>query len=73
MGGKYDNKEWDLDWENLFPRVSGYERMSDIKEVEITEIKVYSDCENVHHLTIRFPCLLLDQPLITLWHDFHLL
>ena len=33
-------KEWDLNWEHPFPRVSGYERRSDIKKVEITEITV---------------------------------
>ena len=40
MGGRRDNKEWDLHWENLLPRVSGYKR-SDIKEANITESRVY--------------------------------
>ena len=36
-----DKKEWDLNWEHPFPRVSRYKTRSDIKEVDITEFKVY--------------------------------
>ena len=35
MGGKRDNKEWDVNWEHPFPRVSGYKRRGDIKKVDI--------------------------------------
>ena len=41
MGGKRDNEEWDLSWEHPFPKVSGYKRRNDIKEVDITEFRVY--------------------------------
>ena len=41
MGGKYDNKEGDLIWEHPFPKVSGYKRGSDIKEGDITVVRVY--------------------------------
>ena len=41
MEGKHDNKELDLNKEHLFPRVSGYKRWIDNKEVHIMEFKVY--------------------------------
>ena len=37
---KHDNKEWDLNWEHLFPRVLGYKKKSDIKEVDDREFRV---------------------------------
>ena len=39
MGGTRDNKEWELNWEQPFPRILGYKRKSDIKEVDIMEIQ----------------------------------
>ena len=39
MGGKRDNKEWGLNWEHLFPSVSGYKRRSDIKDIDIMELE----------------------------------
>ena len=41
MGGKRDNKDWNLNLEHPFPRVSRYKRKSDIKEVDIMEFKAY--------------------------------
>jgi hypothetical protein len=41
MGGKRDNKEWDLNREPPFLRVSWYKRRSDIKEVDIMDFRVY--------------------------------
>ena len=41
MGGKCDNKKWDLNRARPFPRVLGYKGKSDIKEVGITEFKAY--------------------------------
>jgi hypothetical protein len=35
---KCDNKEWDLNYEHPLPRVSGYLRVSDITEVDITGV-----------------------------------
>ena len=40
-GGKCDNKERDLKLEDPFPRVLGYKKRIDIKEVGITEFRVY--------------------------------
>ena len=40
MGEKCDNKERDLDYERLFPRVLGCLRVCDIMEVDITEFRV---------------------------------
>ena len=36
-----DNQEWNFYWEHPFPRVSQYKRRCDIKEVDITEFRVY--------------------------------
>lgn len=41
MGGKRNNSECDLNGDHLYPRVSGYERRSDIKDVNIMEFRVY--------------------------------
>ena len=41
MGEKCDNKEWDLNYEHLFPRVSWYKSVIVIMEVDITEFRVY--------------------------------
>ena len=40
MRGKCDNKEGDLNWAHPFPKVSGYKSEADIKEGDITEIRV---------------------------------
>ena len=40
-GEKGDNKEWELNYAHPFPRVSGYQRVSDIMEVDISEFRVY--------------------------------
>ena len=40
MGGKRDNKERYFNREHPFPRVSGYKRSSDIKEVDVTKLRV---------------------------------
>jgi hypothetical protein len=37
----HDNKDWDLNWECSFPRGFRYKRRSDIKEVDISEFRVY--------------------------------
>ena len=42
MEGKHDHKEWDLNLEHLFPRISGYKRRSDIEEVD-KEFRVYTN------------------------------
>ena len=34
-----DNKEWNLNWEHVFPKICEYKR-SDIKEVDSTEFRV---------------------------------
>ena len=41
-GENCDNKEWDLNYKNPLPRVSGYWRVSDIMEVDVTEFRVYT-------------------------------
>ena len=41
-----DNKEWDLNHEHLFPRVSGNRRVCDIMDIDITKFKVYQLCKN---------------------------
>jgi hypothetical protein len=46
MGGNHDNKEWDLNQKHPFPKVLGYKRWSDIKEVNITEL----DCIRQHQI-----------------------
>ena len=38
--GRRDNKEWNVYWEYPFPRVLGYKRRSDFKEVDNTEFRV---------------------------------
>ena len=38
---KCDTKKWDLNWERPLPRVLGYKRRSDIKEVDVMEFRVY--------------------------------
>jgi hypothetical protein len=43
VGGKCDNNECNLNKEHPFPRVAGYKRRGDIKEVEIAEFRVYYD------------------------------
>ena len=49
MGRKHDNKEWDINWEHLFPKVSRLIKIRrDIKEVDITECRVY-----MHGVEIR--------------------
>jgi hypothetical protein len=40
-GEKHDNKEWDSNYEHLFPRVLGYYIVNDIMEVDIKEFRVY--------------------------------
>ena len=42
MGGKCDNKEGYLNCKHPFPRVFGYKTGSDIKEGDITEVRVYT-------------------------------
>ena len=39
-----DNREWYLNREHMFPKVAGYKRRSDIKEVDIAERRVYISC-----------------------------
>ena len=41
IGGERDKKEWDLNCENPFSRVSWYKRKSDIKKIEFMEFRVY--------------------------------
>jgi hypothetical protein len=50
MGGKRKNKEWDLNWDHLFSRVSEYKRRSDVKEVAIMKFIVYFECQVVYPL-----------------------
>ena len=40
-GEKRDNKERDLNYEHLFPKVLGYLKVCDIMEVGLTEFRVY--------------------------------
>lgn len=40
MGGKHDDKKWDINWEHLFPKVSD-KRNNDIKDVDFKEFRVY--------------------------------
>ena len=41
MGKKCDNKERDLNWELSTPWGSGYKRRFDIKDVDITKLRMY--------------------------------
>lgn len=41
MGAKHDSKERGLNWEHGFSRVWGFKRRSDIKEIDITEFRVF--------------------------------
>ena len=41
MGRTRDNKEWNSNKEHQFPWILGYKRRGDIKEVDITEFRVY--------------------------------
>ena len=41
MGGKCDNKDWDLNCEHPFSKVSGYKRRSDVKEFDIMEFRLH--------------------------------
>ena len=55
MGGKPDNEEWDLNWEPPLHRVSRYKRRSDIKEVDITEFRVWI-ASTIHSWKIWATC-----------------
>ena len=50
MGGIHNNKEWDLNWERLLPRVWGYNKRSDIMEVDVTEFRVCYYLMNYNYL-----------------------
>ena len=40
MGGKNDNKEWDLNW-TRFLGISSYKKRSEIRGVDMMELRVY--------------------------------
>lgn len=50
MGGKSDNKERDFNREHPFPTVSGHKRRNDIKEVDVTEYRMYIILNGMDHI-----------------------
>ena len=38
LGGKCDNKDYDLKWEHMFSSLLRYKRRNNIKEVHITKV-----------------------------------